>query len=137
MHAKYEDAALEISASLPLSRNILLALLSLQSWKPFMQRWLRSSIVVLESKEHSTVLDKTLKAASGILKVHCTPLFFNNFCCISVFCCLAFFHYLVACLQILVRLAEAAIPRSAENIVLAFGAFCLVKILSPPTILLE
>lgn len=74
MHAKYEDAALEISASLPLSRNIMLALLSLQSWKPFMQRWLRSSIVVLESKEHSTVLDKTLKAASGILKVHCTPL---------------------------------------------------------------
>ncbi|KAL8475410.1 hypothetical protein ACS0TY_028171 [Phlomoides rotata] len=95
MNAKYEDSALEISASLPLSRNILLALLSLQSWKPFMQRWLRSSIMVLESKEHSTVLDKTFKAASGILKI-------------------------------LTRLAEAAIPRSAENIALAFGAFCLV-----------
>lgn len=73
MDAKYEDAALEISASLLLSRNILLALLSLQSWKPFMQRWLKSSIMVLESKEHGSILDKTLKAASGILKVHCTP----------------------------------------------------------------
>lgn len=73
MQAKYEDVALEISASLPLSRNILLALLSLQSWKPFMQRWLRSCIMVLEAKAHRTVLDKTLKAASDILKVHCTP----------------------------------------------------------------
>ncbi|KAI3474914.1 hypothetical protein Pfo_030225 [Paulownia fortunei] len=72
VHAKYEDAAVEISASLQLSRNIFLALFSLQSWKPFMQRWLRS------------------------------------------------------CIMNLIRLAEAAIPRSAENIALALGAFCLV-----------
>ncbi|GFP98937.1 protein rst1 [Phtheirospermum japonicum] len=93
--AKYEDAAVEISASLQLSRNIFLALLSLQSWKPFMQRWLRSHMMVLEANVHSTVLDKTSKAANGILKT-------------------------------LTRLAEAAIPRSAENIALATGAFCLV-----------
>ncbi|KAF5961960.1 hypothetical protein HYC85_003169 [Camellia sinensis] len=37
VHAKYENALVEIAASLQLSRNILIALLSLQSWKPFMQ----------------------------------------------------------------------------------------------------
>lgn len=74
MHSIYEDASLEISASLLLSRNILLALLSLQSWKPFMERWLRSSIMVLEAKAHRTVLEKTLKAATDILKVQCTRL---------------------------------------------------------------
>ncbi|KAL3624271.1 hypothetical protein CASFOL_033087 [Castilleja foliolosa] len=93
--AKYEDAAVEISASLQLSRNIFLAHLSLQSWKPFMQRWLRSHVMVLEANVHSTVLDKTSKAANDILKT-------------------------------LTRLAEVAIPRSAENIALALGAFCLV-----------
>ncbi|PIN21822.1 hypothetical protein CDL12_05455 [Handroanthus impetiginosus] len=95
VHAKYKDAAVEISASLQLSRNFLLALLSLQSWKPFMQRWLRSCIMVLEAKAHLTVLDKTSKAANDILKA-------------------------------LTKLAEVAIPRSAENIALALGAFCLV-----------
>ena len=72
VHSKYEDAAVEISSSLLLSRNILLALLSLQSWKPFMERWLRSSIMVLEAKAHLTVLDKTSKAATDMLKVHYT-----------------------------------------------------------------
>ncbi|XP_028113047.1 protein RST1-like isoform X3 [Camellia sinensis] len=38
VYAKYENALVEIAASLQLSRNILIALLSLQSWKPFMQR---------------------------------------------------------------------------------------------------
>lgn len=74
VHSKYEDAALEISGSLLLSRNLLLALFSLQSWKPFMKRWLRSSIMVLEAKAHLTVLDNTSKAATDILKVHCTCL---------------------------------------------------------------
>ncbi|KAL6552953.1 hypothetical protein OROGR_006795 [Orobanche gracilis] len=92
VHAKYEDAAVEISASLHLSRNLFLALLSLQSWKTFMQRWYRS---VLEANVHGTVSDKILKAANGILKT-------------------------------LTRLAEAAIPRAAENLTLALGAFCLV-----------
>ncbi|XP_073296090.1 protein RST1 [Primulina huaijiensis] len=68
VHAVYEDATMEIAASLQLSRNILLALFSLQSWKPFMLRWIRSGIMVLEAKAH-TVPDKTLKAGDYILKV--------------------------------------------------------------------
>ncbi|KZV19360.1 hypothetical protein F511_25095 [Dorcoceras hygrometricum] len=68
VHAVYEDATMEIAASLQLSRNILLALFSLQSWKPFMMRWIRSGVMVLEAKAH-TVPDKTLKAADFILKV--------------------------------------------------------------------
>ncbi|KAK6155216.1 hypothetical protein DH2020_009464 [Rehmannia glutinosa] len=96
VHAKYEDAAVEVSTSLHLSRNIFLALVSLQSWKPFLQRWLSSCITALEANNvHGTVLDKTSKAANDILKI-------------------------------LTRLAEEAIPRSAENIALAIGAFCLV-----------
>ncbi|XP_051141067.1 protein RST1 isoform X2 [Andrographis paniculata] len=95
VHAKYEDAAVEISKSLELSRNILLALLSLQSWKPFMKKWLGSCVMVLEAKSHGTVLDKTSKVANDILKI-------------------------------LTKLAETEIPRSAENIALAVGAFCQV-----------
>ncbi|CAA0828535.1 Protein RST1 [Striga hermonthica] len=95
VHAKYEDAAVEIAASLQISRNTFLALFSLQSWKPFMQRWLRSRVMVLEANVHGTVLDNTSKAANEILKI-------------------------------LTRLADAAIPRSAENIALALGAFCVV-----------
>ncbi|KAL0331937.1 UNVERIFIED_CONTAM: protein RST1 [Sesamum calycinum] len=95
VHAKYEDAVVDICASLQLSRNCLLALLSVQSWKPFMQRWLRSCTMVLEAKEDRALLDKTSKAANDILKT-------------------------------LTRLAEAAVPRAAENVALALGAFCLV-----------
>lgn len=126
MHSKYEDAAVEISGSLLLSRNILLALLSLQSWKPFMERWLRSSILVLEAKAHLTALDKTSKAATDMLKVHCTciVLSLRRTSPFSIICN-HLFHIIS---QILTRLAEAAIPRSAENIALALGAFCLVKI---------
>ncbi|KAL6960557.1 hypothetical protein U1Q18_038320 [Sarracenia purpurea var. burkii] len=95
VHAKYENALVEIAASLQLSRNILIALLSLQSWKPFMQRWLRASIVFLDAKGPSHALDRTSIAANGILKI-------------------------------IRRIAEEAIPRSAENIVLALGALCEV-----------
>ncbi|CAL5325285.1 unnamed protein product [Camellia sinensis] len=69
VHAKYENALVEIAASLQLSRNILIALLSLQSWKPFIQRWLRACVTFLDAKAPSTVLDKTSKAANGILKI--------------------------------------------------------------------
>ncbi|XP_052196381.1 protein RST1 isoform X2 [Diospyros lotus] len=69
VHAKYENALVEISMSLHLSRNILIALLSLQSWKPFMQRWLRACAIFLDGKAPSTVADKTSKAANGILKI--------------------------------------------------------------------
>ncbi|KAI8533657.1 hypothetical protein RHMOL_Rhmol10G0026200 [Rhododendron molle] len=95
VHAEYENAVVEIAASLQLSRNILIALLSLQSWKPFMQRWMRDSVILLDAKATSTVLDKASKAANGIFKI-------------------------------MRRIAEESIPRSAENIALALGAFCEV-----------
>ncbi|XP_011098433.1 protein RST1 [Sesamum indicum] len=103
VHAKYEDTVVEICASLQLSRNSLLALLSVQSWKPFMQRWLRSCTMVDEAKADRALLDKTSKAANDILKT-------------------------------LTRLAEAAVPRAAENVALALGAFCLVLPASSHTI---
>ncbi|KAL9224942.1 hypothetical protein vseg_000919 [Gypsophila vaccaria] len=65
---EYRDIVKEVSASLDLSRNTLLAHLSLQSWKSLMNRWLKDYNSVLV-KASSTVLDKTLKAASDILKV--------------------------------------------------------------------
>ncbi|KAM7509889.1 hypothetical protein LguiB_008764 [Lonicera macranthoides] len=68
LHARYENALVEIAASLQLSRNILMALLSLQSWKPFMQRWMRACIMLLDAKAPTTVLDKTSKVANDILK---------------------------------------------------------------------
>ncbi|KAA8530205.1 hypothetical protein F0562_004914 [Nyssa sinensis] len=68
VQARYENALVEIAASLQLSRNILMAILSLQSWKPFMQRWMRAHIMFLDAKASSSVLDKTSKAANDILK---------------------------------------------------------------------
>nr|GMC62090.1 protein RST1 isoform X1 [Ipomoea batatas] len=65
---KYKNAVVEIADSLQLSRNVLIALLALQSWKPFMQRWIRARIMLLDTKVHSAVLDKTSNAAKEILK---------------------------------------------------------------------
>lgn len=60
---------MEIAASLQLSRNILLALMALQSWKDFMRRWMKAYILSYDAKALLSVLDKTSKAASDILKV--------------------------------------------------------------------
>ncbi|KAM6572330.1 hypothetical protein CsatA_016410 [Cannabis sativa] len=68
VHAAYEKTLLELAASLPLSRNIYVALLSLQSWKAFMQRWLRADILYVDAKAPSISLEKTTKAANDILK---------------------------------------------------------------------
>ena len=69
VNAKFENALLEIASSLQLSRNILVALITLQSWKSFMQRWMKVQLMLLDAKAHSTVLDRTSKAANNILKV--------------------------------------------------------------------
>lgn len=61
----------EIAASLQLSRNIFVALLSLQSWKPFIRRWMRADILYFDAKSPHSVLDKSSKAANDILKVDC------------------------------------------------------------------
>ncbi|KAF7819538.1 protein RST1 isoform X1 [Senna tora] len=68
VHAGYVNAMVEIAASLQLSRNILVALMALQSWKSFMRRWMRACIFSYDAKAQSAVLDKTSKAASDILK---------------------------------------------------------------------
>lgn len=95
VHAGYENSLVEIAASLHLSRNVFVALLSIQSWKSFMRRWMRANTLSLDAKSPSVVIDKTLKAANDILKS-------------------------------MRRIAEESIPRSAENIALAMGAFCMV-----------
>ncbi|PON84247.1 Armadillo-type fold containing protein [Trema orientale] len=68
VHAGYEKAFLEFAASLQLSRNVFVALISLQSWKAFMHRWLRADIFFFDAKAPSVSLDKTTKAANDILK---------------------------------------------------------------------
>ncbi|CAB4305648.1 unnamed protein product [Prunus armeniaca] len=95
VHAGYEKALLEIASSLQLSRNIFIALISLQSWKSFVRRWVRADVLSFDAKVPSVLVDKTAKAASDILKS-------------------------------MIKAAEEAIPRSAENIALAIGALCVV-----------
>ncbi|KAG9141189.1 hypothetical protein Leryth_001683, partial [Lithospermum erythrorhizon] len=69
IQSNYEASLPDIAASLRLSRNILVALLSLQSSKPFMKRWLEARISFHDSKSGSTTSDKTAKAANHILKI--------------------------------------------------------------------
>ncbi|KAK1298001.1 hypothetical protein QJS10_CPB14g00074 [Acorus calamus] len=71
VHATYENALLQIGESLPLSRNILFALLAVQSWKPFMHRWMKAIVVLFEAKGPPSMKDKYSKAAADILKVMC------------------------------------------------------------------
>ncbi|XP_023735166.1 protein RST1 isoform X1 [Lactuca sativa] len=68
LHSRYENALMEIAASLQLSRNIIVALVSLQSWKPFLQHWMRACVMLLDVKKPSNVLDTASKAADDILK---------------------------------------------------------------------
>ncbi|XP_015065758.1 protein RST1 isoform X2 [Solanum pennellii] len=68
VQAKYEASLIDIATSLQLSRNILISILSLQSWKPFMRRWMRAYVLILDAKLQTAVLDKTPKAAMEILK---------------------------------------------------------------------
>ncbi|XP_061373555.1 protein RST1 isoform X2 [Gastrolobium bilobum] len=68
VHAGYENSLVEIAASLQLSRNIMLALMALQSWKGFMRRWMKACMLSYDAKAQLSVLDKTSKAASDILK---------------------------------------------------------------------
>ncbi|MCL7043378.1 hypothetical protein MKW94_013584 [Papaver nudicaule] len=68
LHSAYENALVDIADSLQLSRNILIALLSLQSWKPFVQRWMKAILKYQDPKSPSNLLEKTTKAADDILK---------------------------------------------------------------------
>ena len=128
----------ELAASLLLSRNILVALMALQSWKSFMRRWMRAYFLFHDAKAQSNVKDKTSKAASDILKVeYCVlSLWKIHFDLQSVVCidCATLCHIwclycYILVIQSMIARADEAIPRSAENIALAIGALCVVRTL--------
>ncbi|KAK3032084.1 hypothetical protein RJ639_036298 [Escallonia herrerae] len=68
IHARYENTLVEIAASLQLSRNILIALISLQSWKSFMHRWMRACIASVDAKAPHAKLDRSSNIATDILR---------------------------------------------------------------------
>jgi hypothetical protein len=73
--AKHENALLEIAGSIQLSRNICVALLSLQSWLPFMRRWLRAKMMAFEVEGMSDVGEQIpTMAGDSIFKVVLFPL---------------------------------------------------------------
>ena len=59
----------EIAESLQLSRNIVMALLALESWKAFMERWLKSEVFSFDVRDTAVISERTCKAANAILKV--------------------------------------------------------------------
>lgn len=69
VHAEYEKTLMEIASSLQLSRSSFIALLSLQSWKSFMRRWIKSAALSAGAGVSSSAADRTYKAANDILKV--------------------------------------------------------------------
>ncbi|XP_010936627.1 protein RST1 isoform X1 [Elaeis guineensis] len=71
LHSVYEKTLLEIAESLHTSRNILFALLALQSWKPFIHHWMRAVVILTDAKTSSDALDKSSRAASNIFKTMC------------------------------------------------------------------
>ncbi|CAH9123168.1 unnamed protein product [Cuscuta epithymum] len=66
---KYKNAVIEIAESLQLSRNIFIALLALQSWKPFMLNWIRACLMLPDTKVHLNASERTSNAAKEILKI--------------------------------------------------------------------
>lgn len=58
--------------------------MSLQSWKNFMRRWVKAYIMSYDAKAQLSVLDKTSKAASDILKVKICILSFKKYPCPSL-----------------------------------------------------
>jgi hypothetical protein len=73
VHAAYEQALVEMAESMFISRNIVVALLALHSWKSFVSHWMQAAVALLDTKE-STKLNKPLKAANDIFKV-CSCIF--------------------------------------------------------------
>lgn len=71
IHASFEKALMEIAESLPLSRNILIALLALDSWKTFIRQWMKAMVTSADAKGSSIELDNGLKIAGDILKICC------------------------------------------------------------------
>ncbi|PNT70012.1 hypothetical protein BRADI_2g04280v3 [Brachypodium distachyon] len=70
LHAAYEQALVEMAESIYISRNIMVALLALHSWKSFVSHWMQAVVALLDIKE-SSKLNKPLKAANDIFKILC------------------------------------------------------------------
>ncbi|VAH72993.1 unnamed protein product [Triticum turgidum subsp. durum] len=70
VHAAYEQALMEMAESMFISRNIVVALLALHSWKSFVSHWMQAAVTLLDTKE-SSKLNKPLKAANDIFKILC------------------------------------------------------------------
>uniref|UniRef100_A0ACD5VJS0 Uncharacterized protein n=1 Tax=Avena sativa TaxID=4498 RepID=A0ACD5VJS0_AVESA len=70
VHAAYEQALVEMAESMFISRNIVVALLALHSWKSFISHWMQAVVALLDTKE-SSKLNKPLKAANDIFKILC------------------------------------------------------------------
>jgi hypothetical protein len=68
VHFQYEEAFRVVVKSLQLSRNISLALISLQSLKAFMRRWMRANILSIDATTKELSSDKTSKATNNIMK---------------------------------------------------------------------
>uniref|UniRef100_A0A1D1Z387 Uncharacterized protein KIAA1797 n=1 Tax=Anthurium amnicola TaxID=1678845 RepID=A0A1D1Z387_9ARAE len=66
LHGIHEAMLLEVAESLQISRNIFIALLALQSWKAFMNRWVKA---VTDAKASPSGSDESSKEACAILKI--------------------------------------------------------------------
>eukprot|EP01018_Ginkgo_biloba_P040207 Gb_21041 [translate_table: standard] len=98
--SKHENVFMEIARSMQLSRNICVALFSLQSWISFICHWLRAKIIVLKDEGVSDMHDENpIKAANNIFRD-------------------------------ISKLAEELAPCVVENLALALGALCMVLLSS-------
>ncbi|XP_020405686.1 protein RST1 isoform X4 [Zea mays] len=70
VHSAFEQAFVEIAESMYVSRNIVVALLALQSWKSFVSNWMQAVVALLDTKD-SSKLNKAMKAANDIFKILC------------------------------------------------------------------
>ncbi|XP_020518368.1 protein RST1 isoform X9 [Amborella trichopoda] len=67
----YEGVVTEITVTLNLSRNIVFALLAIQSWQIFMSRWIRAIMLFDTEELFGTNERRSTMAADCILKVLC------------------------------------------------------------------
>ncbi|XP_020572456.1 protein RST1 isoform X2 [Phalaenopsis equestris] len=71
IHASFEKALMEIAEALLISRNIVIALLALESWKTFIRQWMKALVTSADTKCSSIESDNSVKSACDILKICC------------------------------------------------------------------
>ncbi|KAJ3694479.1 hypothetical protein LUZ60_009959 [Juncus effusus] len=67
----YEKALMDLAESLHITRNLIFAIISIQSWKSFLDRWIEAVINFMKDSSSSDSLDKHTRAAKDILKILC------------------------------------------------------------------